>query len=80
MFAKASGERLPQSSVGLPEGTIPLLPDGVLENTRCKIPSAVCVTKRNRHTEEAVRQTKQSQSQCHEEDVNSRLCAGVFRP
>lgn len=39
-------KKLPQPSVGLSEGTIPLLLDGVLENTRFKIPSAICAAKR----------------------------------
>lgn len=46
MFPRASGKKLPQPSVGLPEGTIPLLLDSMLENTKFRTPSAICVTKR----------------------------------
>lgn len=49
---------LPSSSVGVPEGTIPLFLDGVLESTKSKILSAFGspreVSRESQHKEEAV--------------------------
>lgn len=45
MFARVSGEKLPQPSVGSPGETIHLFLDGVLENTKSEAPSVVVATK-----------------------------------
>lgn len=74
MFARASGKKLPQSSVGSPEGTILFL-EGVSENTKSNILSAFVLPRIAQPEDEASTQKRQCYEQNgHEDGILRRIC------